>query len=283
MKTKLKLVLKKRKTLPRQSIKVAKNRIVLDRRIAYAIPNLFTAASLICALVALNQSAGGYYVQAAWLITMSLILDGFDGRMARMLNATSKIGAQADSLADFIAFGVAPGFLAWQVSLQHFGFIGFCVFIIYVLCGGFRLARFNVMTTNHTTKSDFMGLPIPMAAAAVCSFILFNELVLSSTATSPPHPLQFALLVIMAFTSFLMVSKIPYIAVTKKHKKKRYFGIAVIFFTILAVLAIRFTVWVYLVGAWLYIIYGLYNMTKLSLLRFQERQIYKKTRSFTKL
>ena len=291
MKNRLKLILKKRYDISNLSQKGERNGVFMDRRIAYAIPNIFTAASLICALVALNQAAEGYFIQAAWLVTLSLILDGFDGRMARMLNATSKIGAQADSLADFVAFGVVPGFLAWQVSLRHFGFIGFSIFIVYVLCGGFRLARYNVMTTSSAIKSDFMGLPIPAAAAAVCSFILFSELVLSNSVNISQSSLslrenisiQFTLLMIMAFVSFLMVSKIPYIAVNKKQKKKKYLSLIIVFITVLAVLAIRFTVWVYLISAWLYIIYGLYNMTKLAIIKHHERQIYKKTRKVTKI
>ena|GEM_PF-503806 len=280
---KLKLIIRRRAGLltPKK-----KKDLILDKRIAYLIPNIFTAASVICALVALNQAAGGYFFQAAWLVTMSLILDGFDGRMARVLNATSKIGAQADSLADFVAFGVVPGFIAWQVSLKHFGFLGFAVFIIYVLCGGYRLARFNVMTTSHTTKADFMGLPIPMAAAAVCSFILFKEMVLFNVSwfsDSMNTSLQFALVLIMALMSFLMVSKIPYIAVNKKKKTKKYLSLAVAFFTAFAVLAIRFTVWVYFIGAWLYILYGLYNMTKIQIYRHQERLIYKKIRKVPKI
>ena len=269
-------MIKKRK-IPSASLKMRARNMIFDKRVAYIIPNMFTAASLICALVALNQISEGYFIQAAWLITLSLVLDGFDGRMARLLNATSRLGAQADSLADFVAFGVVPGFLAWQVSLKDFGFLGFSVFIVYVLCGGFRLARFNVLNTTLTTKADFLGLPIPAAAAAVCSFILFKDLVLIDM------NLHYILLIIMAIVSFLMVSKIPYIALNKKQKKKKYISLAVIFVAILAVLAIRFTVWVYLICAWLYIFYGMYNITKIIALKLQERQLYKKTRQVTKL
>ena len=244
----------------------------IDKRLAYAIPNAFTASSLICALVALNAITVGNITQACWLITISLILDGFDGRMARILNATSKLGAQADSLADFVAFGVVPGFLAWQITLKNFGIIGFFVFILYVLCGGFRLARFNILNTSHASKSDFMGLPIPAAAAAISSFVLFNSILVTS------HNIDNLLLIIMPLMSFLMVSTIPYLAVNKKHRKKRYLGLLFIGLPILIILAIRFTVWVYLIAAWTYIGYGLFNLLKISIYKFNERQIYKKTR-----
>jgi len=250
----------------------------MNKKIAYAIPNLFTAGSLICALIALNQIVDGYFIQAAWLVTLSLILDGFDGRMARMLNATSRIGAQADSLADFVAFGIVPGFLAWQMSLKYFGFLGFIVFVIYVLCGGFRLARFNVVNISITNKNDFMGLPIPAAAAAICSFILFKMLVLSqhSSYASINESLHFLLLLVIISMSYLMVSKIPYIAVNKQQKKKKYISLILIFVTILAVAIIGYTVWVYFVCVWLYIFYGIFNKTMMSIYKYQEKHLYKK-------
>ena len=239
----------------------------MDKRLAYAIPNLFTAGSLICALVALNLVTIGSYIQAAWLITISIVLDGFDGKMARILNSMSKLGAQADSLADFVAFGVAPGFLAWQISLKNFGFIGFFVFIVYVLCGGFRLARYNVLSESFTKKTDFMGLPIPAAAAAVVSLILFNEIVLQDIDG------HFLILISMALMSWLMVSKIPYIAINKSRKKKKYFSLIVILVVAMSILAIKHTAWFYLVCAWLYILYGLYNKIKLIIHKYHEKHV----------
>ena len=244
----------------------------MNRRIAYAIPNIFTAGSLISALVALNLAASGSYIQSAWLITLSILLDGMDGKMARILNATSRIGAQADSLADFVAFGIVPGFLAWQISLKHFGFIGFFVFIIYILCGGFRLARFNVLSSNSSKKTDFMGLPIPAAAAAVSSFILFNEVVLKDFGG------HFLLLLIMAMMSWLMVSKIPYIAVNKSYKKKNIISISLILLSIIALLAIKHTVWVYMICSWIYIFFGLFNKTKIIISNHHDKQFYIKNK-----
>jgi len=225
----------------------------MDRRFAYAIPNLFTAGSLICALVALKLITTGDFIQATWLITLSIVLDGFDGGMAKILKATSKLGAEADSLTDFVAFGVVAGFLAFEYSLRHFGFIGFFVFIVYVLCGGFRLARFNVLQANTPEKKNFMGLPIPAAAATICSFILVHETVFYDISA------HFILLVIMTLVSCLMVSRIPYIAVNKTTRGRKLKGLIVITVVSVAILAIFHTIWVYLACAWLYIFYGLYN------------------------
>ena len=237
----------------------------MNKKLAYLIPNFFTASSLICALLALNLIAEGHFVLGAWLITISMLFDGFDGKMARWLNATSKIGAEADSLADFVAFGVVPGFLAWSVCLKHFGTIGFIVFIVYVLCGGFRLARFNVMASNSAKKEDFKGLPIPAAAATIASYVLFNELVV------PDKSINFLLLLIMCFLSWLMVSKIPYFAVTKSHKRKKTTTMLIVFVATLVYWAIRYTVWVYMICSWVYICSGLYRQVNVMVKKYQKK------------
>jgi CDP-diacylglycerol--serine O-phosphatidyltransferase len=241
----------------------------MNRKIAYAIPNLFTAASLVCGLVALNQVVNAEFINAAWLITLAMIFDGFDGRMARLLNATSKFGSHADSLSDFVAFGVAPAFLAWEVGLKHFGILGYFISILYVLCGGFRLARFNVLKLK---SSDFMGLPIPAAAGTICSFILFNEIVLYDTNT------PFILICLLPFLCFLMVSRIPYLAVNKKQRKKKYIIPLIIFALLLAVVTIKYTIWVYLISSWVYIFYGLFNVAKKAVNKKQQKLILKRVK-----
>jgi CDP-diacylglycerol--serine O-phosphatidyltransferase len=232
----------------------------MNRKLAYAIPNIFTAASLISALVALDLAAKGSFAHAAGLLTLSIILDGFDGKMAKILNATSKIGAQADSLSDFVAFGVVAGFLAWNFSLQNFGFIGFLVFVLYVLACGFRLARFNVMIEKNPKSEEFMGLPAPAAAAVVCSMIIFHELVASDIG------LEIVLLFVMVFISYLMVSKIPYIAVNKGKKTKKLLSAMITVIATVTILAIWQIAWAYMVVIWGYVIYGLYNHTRKTLL-----------------
>jgi len=228
----------------------------MNKKLAYAIPNFFTVGSLISALFALTLASSGNYVNSAWLITLSIILDGLDGKMARLLHATSKLGAQADSLSDFVAFGVVPGFLAWKCCLYNYGFIGFVIFIAYILCGGFRLARFNVMLEKTTIKTDFTGLPIPGAAAIVASYILFDQLILVNTSILP------LLLFILPFISFLMVSMIPYVAVTKGKTQKRQKNMMIVVACLLIVAMTMYFIWVYFIISWVYIIYGLFNLIK---------------------
>jgi CDP-diacylglycerol--serine O-phosphatidyltransferase len=240
----------------------------MNKKIAYLVPNFFTAGSLVCALVAMNLIANEEFIKAVYLITLSILFDGLDGRMARLLNAMSKIGAQADSLADFVAFGVVPGFLAWQVALKDFGAVGFVVFMVYVLCGGFRLARFNVMSANAAKKEDFTGLPIPAAAATVASFVLFNEVILKD------YSGNLILLLIMVLVSWLMVSKIPYIAVNKPQRKKRVTTMIVVFAAAIIIFSVNHFVWVYIICAWLYILFGLYNQSRILITKGQEKRVY---------
>jgi CDP-diacylglycerol--serine O-phosphatidyltransferase len=242
----------------------------MNRKIAYAIPNLFTVASLGCALVALNQASNGAFVHAAWLITLAMVFDGFDGKMARWLNATSKFGAYADTLADFVAFGVVPGFLAWEIGLKHFGFLGYFLSILYVLCGGYRLARFSIQSLSPSSTKDFTGLPIPAAAGTICSFILFTEVVYPD----PNAPV--ILLCIVAFVSFLMVSRFPYIAVNKRKAQRKYIPYFIMLAIAVAIITVRNTIWVYFISAWIYILYGLYNAARKALSRKQEKLVLKK-------
>ena len=104
--------------------------------------------------------------------SLSCILDALDGRVARMTGSTSRFGVEYDSLADVIAFGVAPGLLAYMWALKGYGRFGWLAAFLYVACGALRLARFNVQA-DTVQKKQFLGLPIPAAAAAIAASVLF--------------------------------------------------------------------------------------------------------------
>lgn len=226
----------------------------MNKTVRYLIPNLFTVSSLFAALAALHFTALSDFVRAAWFVTLSIVLDGLDGKTARLLSATSKFGAEADSFADFVAFGVVPGFLAWQISLQNFGLLGMSVFAFYVCCGGFRLVRFNLGNKNPNVKSDFQGLPIPAGAAVIASYILFTQKI-NGAFTG-----DVLFLFMTIFTSFLMVSHVPYVAVNKgpKNYKSRNLMIAVVLTAVL--LSIKYFTYVYIASIWVYIATGFYRL-----------------------
>ncbi len=171
-------------------------------RLAYILPNLFTAASIFTGIVSLTQAAQGHFQGAAWLIFLSLIFDGLDGRIARLTHTCSRFGLEFDSLADIVAFGVAPALLLYFQLGKDYGRFGILVSALFVVFGAIRLARFNV-TDSCSEPGVFIGLPIPTAAV----FIAGWSLLLSS------HHLErygIVLLVITLLVAFLMVSNIRY-------------------------------------------------------------------------
>ncbi len=137
----------------------------------YVLPNLLTTLNMFCGFFAIIYSIYGQFTWAAYAIVIAAIFDQLDGRVARMANATSKFGAEYDSLSDLISFGLAPGLLLFLWSLEPFGRVGWLASFFYVACGALRLARFNVQSQS-IEKAYFQGLPIPMAAGIVASSVL---------------------------------------------------------------------------------------------------------------
>jgi CDP-diacylglycerol--serine O-phosphatidyltransferase len=138
----------------------------------YILPNLFTTASLFFGFYSIIASIGGDFTKAAVAIIISCILDGLDGKIARVTNTTSKFGAEYDSLSDLVAFGMAPAILAYSWALVSFGRYGWLAAFLFVVCGALRLARFNVQIGIMDSKV-FNGLAIPAAATVIATAVLF--------------------------------------------------------------------------------------------------------------
>jgi len=170
----------------------------------YVLPNLFTTANLFCGFYSAIASMKGMYEIAAVAILIAVVLDGLDGRIARMTHTASKFGGEYDSLCDLVAFGVAPAILIYNWSLLSYGKLGWLAAFLFVVCGALRLARFNVQI-NIIESKIFNGLPIPGAAAVVATgILLFSYL----GGTGRFNHLS-ALITIVAL-SLLMVSNIKY-------------------------------------------------------------------------
>jgi len=137
----------------------------------YVLPNLFTTASLFSGFYSIIASMKGMYEIAAWTILIALVFDGLDGRIARMTRTTSKFGSAYDSLADLVAFGVAPAILSYHWALMSFGKWGWLAAFLFVTCGALRLARFNVQTAIIDSKV-FNGLAIPAGASVIATAVL---------------------------------------------------------------------------------------------------------------
>ncbi len=174
------------------------------RRGIYLLPNLFTTSALFSGFFAVVAAINGDFAAAAVAVFVSMVLDGLDGRVARMTNTQSAFGAEYDSLADMLSFGVAPAIVAFTWILQDVGKIGWIAAFIYVACAALRLARFNVQI-GSTDKKWFIGLPSPSAAALVagCVWVFHNF-------DAEAFGFKLLMTLVVALAGILMVSNIRY-------------------------------------------------------------------------
>src|SRR5690242_4702856 len=140
------------------------------KRGVYVLPSMFTVGNLFCGYASIVYSTRGDFDTAAVLIGVSMVVDTFDGFFARLTNSQSAFGAELDSLADVVSFGLAPAILAFTWGLWPLGRIGWAVGFIYLAAAAMRLARFNIQSA-HTDKRYFVGTPSPAAAAVIASTV----------------------------------------------------------------------------------------------------------------
>ncbi len=170
----------------------------------YVLPNLFTTASLFMGFYSIIASIQEKFFMAALAIFISLLFDGLDGRIARITNSTSRFGAEYDSLADLVAFGVAPALLAYLWAMSFYGKLGWMAGFLFVVCGALRLARYNIQIGIIDSKV-FNGLPIPAAACVVAATVIFFDyLGVEGTFHNPQ------MMVLVVVLALLMVSNIKY-------------------------------------------------------------------------
>ena len=200
----------------------------------FILPNLFTSASLFGGFFAIIASIQGRYEAAAIAIIISGVFDGLDGRIARFTHTTSHFGTEYDSLSDLIAFGAAPGILAFLWALEPFGRLGWLAAFMYVICGALRLARFNVQK-NSMLDDHFRGLPIPAAACVIASFILF-----ACFFKGMPYNKHIIIIFMIYILSFLMVSNIKYLSFKEFDiRNKKPFNVLVSIILICIVIAYK--------------------------------------------
>jgi CDP-diacylglycerol--serine O-phosphatidyltransferase len=141
-----------------------------SRRGIFLLPNLLTTGALFAGFFAIVQAMNGRYEQAAIAILVAMVLDGLDGRVARLTNTQSAFGAEYDSLSDMVSFGVAPALVMYSFALKGMGKLGWIAAFVFCAAAALRLARFNTMLAVQD-KRWFMGLPSPAAAALVAGFV----------------------------------------------------------------------------------------------------------------
>ncbi len=142
----------------------------LRRRGIYLLPNLFTTGALFAGFYAIVQAMNGRFEYAAVAIFIAMVLDGLDGRVARLTHTQSEFGAEYDSLSDMVSFGVAPALVMYEWALKGLGKWGWFAAFIYCCATALRLARFNT-NIDVVDKRYFQGLPSPAAAALVSGFV----------------------------------------------------------------------------------------------------------------
>ena len=201
----------------------------LKRRGIYVLPNLFTTAALFAGFFAIVQAMNGFYEQSAVAIFVAMVLDGLDGRVARLTHTQSAFGAEYDSLSDMVSFGAAPSLVIYEWALRGMGKLGWIAAFIYCAGAALRLARFNT-TLEVIDKRFFQGLPSPAAAALVAGFVWL--------AVDNKLPIHDSVMAWVAFTltmyaGITMVSNAPFFS-----GKSSALGRSVPFWGILLVVAV---------------------------------------------
>src|SRR6266699_6163099 len=172
------------------------------------VPNLITLLALCAGLTAVRLAIEGKLEFALAAIVLAAVLDGIDGRIARLIKGTSRFGAELDSLADFVNFGVAPALILYFWSLHELGHAGWIAAMVFAICAGLRLARFNVMIDDPNrplwAANFFVGMPAPGGAIAVLLPIYVYFLGMPRFVFVAPVTLLYTLAI-----AFLMVSRLP--------------------------------------------------------------------------
>ena len=201
-----------------------KFKIVTDTRARVILPNTLTLIGVCIGLSSINFALNQNFKLAIVAILFAAIIDGLDGRIARLIKGTSKVGKELDSLTDVISFGVAPAFIMYFWILNSLGKIGWLLSLMHVICVALRLARFNINTNSDSSWRDnfFEGVPSPAGGILVLSPLIYEVSGLGIFSLN----YQFITPIIFVLTSILLISKIP----TYSFKKLLYLEAQQFFF-----------------------------------------------------
>ncbi|MGD9592473.1 MAG: CDP-diacylglycerol--serine O-phosphatidyltransferase [Candidatus Berkiella sp.] len=188
----------------------------------YLLPNLFTTTALFAGFYAIVSAMRGDFEKAAIAIFIAMIMDGIDGRVARLTNTQSAFGAEYDSLSDVVSFGVAPSLVVYSWGLSSLGKFGWLAAFFYAAATALRLARFNSRISNDD-KRWFQGLPSPSAAGLVAAMVW-----VAHDYGMPGHRLWIIAAIVTLITGALMVSNIKYYSFKEIDLKGRVPFVAVL-------------------------------------------------------
>jgi len=185
-------------------------KIVADHRTRVILPNMLTLIGVCIGLTSIRFALDGKFEFAIIAIMFAALIDGLDGRIARLIKGTSKVGKELDSLTDMISFGVAPAFIMYFWVMNNLRRLGWLLCLIYVVCVALRLARFNVNSNQEPSWKDnfFEGVPSPAGGILVMTPLIFS---LSGLDQFYVFSLNYNILSVIFFitTSILLISKFP--------------------------------------------------------------------------
>ncbi len=222
------------------------------------LPTLITVGNIACGFVSMLCVMNHNFVVASWLIIVAMALDTFDGRLARLMNSTSNTGAQLDSMADLITFGIAPGVLMVKACSHYPTPLVWCAGLFFVICAAFRLARFNVQKTDGVSipRHFFSGLPSTLSGGTVAQLVILNHFLQAKCGTTMIIDI---LPFITIALSLFMISKVPFFNITGKIGIQQgvvpmvlEFSAAILVFVITPQLALSATLSGYLIVCALY-------------------------------
>ncbi len=194
----------------------------LRSRGIYLLPNLFTTGALFAGFYAIVQAMNSKFEFAAVAIFIAMVLDGLDGRVARMTHTQSEFGAEYDSLSDMVSFGVAPSLLMYEWAFRDLGKVGWFAAFIYCVSTALRLARFNT-NIDVVDKRYFQGLPSPAAAALVAGFVwVMGDYGFAG------QDLKWQAVAITVFAGLSMVSNVPFYSFKDFNMRKSVPFIAIV-------------------------------------------------------
>lgn len=207
----------------------------LRRRGIYLLPNLFTTAALFFGFFAIVQAMNNRFETAAIAIFVAMVLDGLDGRVARLTHTQSEFGAQYDSLSDMVSFGVAPALVMYEWALKDLGKLGWTAAFVYCAGAALRLARFNT-NIDVVDKRYFQGLPSPMAAALIAGLVwVFDDLGIDRELW-----LSVIAWVFTMYAGITMVTNLPFYSFKEINLRKAVpFWVVAVFAASLAVVSLK--------------------------------------------
>lgn len=217
------------------------------------LPTMVTMGNIICGFVSVLCVSNQKFELAAWLIVVAMALDAFDGRLARMMKSTSKTGAQLDSMADLVTFGIAPAVLMIKTCDNFPVIFLWGIGLFFMMCAAFRLARFNVQKEDgvNIPKHFFTGLPTTLSGGTIAQLVILNHFVQTRFG---PDVVAILLPIVTFVLGLFMVSKVPFFNITSKIGFRQgiwamvlEFSAAILFFVITPELALSTVLSCYLI------------------------------------